>query len=100
MIKGNHFFLKANDSVFNVINNINNSQYQICFIVDDQGSLIGSIADGDIRRGLIEGHSIDSCVDNVDAALADDQSRAVLAHHQNKTVRGVASPRHPPQIDR
>ena len=65
MIKGNHFFLKANDSVLNVINNINNSQYQICFIVDDQGSLIGSIADGDIRRGLIEGHSIDSLASQI-----------------------------------
>ena len=60
MIKGNHFFLKANDSVLNVINNIENSQYQICFIVDDQGSLIGSITDGDIRRGLIEGYAIES----------------------------------------
>ena len=65
MIKGKHFFLKANDSVLNVINNINNSHYQICFIVDDQGSLIGSIADGDIRRGLIEGHSIDSLASQI-----------------------------------
>jgi dTDP-glucose pyrophosphorylase/predicted transcriptional regulator len=65
MIKGNHFFLKANDSVLNVINNIENSQYQICFIVDDQGSLIGSITDGDIRRGLIEGHSIDSLASQI-----------------------------------
>lgn len=65
MIKGKHFSLKATNSVLDVINNIENSQYQICFIVDNKGTLIGSITDGDIRRGLIEGHTIDSNVSNV-----------------------------------
>ena len=60
MIEGQHFYLKASNSVLDVINNIEDSEYQICFIVDDSDSLIGSITDGDIRRGLIEGHSIDS----------------------------------------
>jgi dTDP-glucose pyrophosphorylase len=48
-----------------VINNIEDSLYQICFIVDNKGTLIGSITDGDIRRGLIEGHSIDSNASSV-----------------------------------
>jgi len=60
MIKGNDFFLKATNSILDVINNIEDCKYQICFIVDDNNSLIGSITDGDIRRGLIEGLSIDS----------------------------------------
>lgn len=94
MIKGNHFFLKANDSVLNVINNINNSQYQICFIVDDQGSLIGSIADGDIRRGLIEGHSIDSLASQIMnpnpisilATQSERQAQAVMSANQIKQL--------------
>ncbi len=60
MIEGNHFYLGIENSILEVINNIENSQYQICFIVDDNGCLIGSITDGDIRRGLIQGHSINS----------------------------------------
>jgi dTDP-glucose pyrophosphorylase/predicted transcriptional regulator len=60
MIKGNHFYLKATNSILEVINNIENSQYQICFIVDNDQRLIGSITDGDIRRGLIEGISTDN----------------------------------------
>ena len=94
MIKVNHFFLKANDSVLNVINNINNSQYQICFIVDDQGSLIGSIADGDIRRGLIEGHSIDSLASQIMnpnpisilATQSERQAQTVMSANQIKQL--------------
>lgn len=94
MIKGKHFFLKANDSVLNVINNINNSQYQICFIVDDQGSLIGSIADGDIRRGLIEGHSIDSLASqimnpnpiSIFASQSKRQAQTIMSANQIKQL--------------
>ena len=94
MIKGNHFFLKANDSVLNVVTNIQNSQYQICFIVDDQGSLIGSIADGDIRRGLIEGHSIDSLASQIMnpnpisilATQSERQAQTVMSANQIKQL--------------
>ena len=94
MIKGKHFFLKANDSVLNVINNINNSHYQICFIVDDQGSLIGSIADGDIRRGLIEGHSIDSLASqimnpnpiSIFASQSKRQAQTIMSANQIKQL--------------
>ncbi|MDA9344666.1 nucleotidyltransferase family protein [Gammaproteobacteria bacterium] len=60
MITGKNFYLKATNSVLDVINNIEESEYQICFILDGNDLLIGSITDGDIRRGLIEGYSIDS----------------------------------------
>lgn len=94
MIKGNHFFLKANDSVLNVVTNIQNSQYQICFIVDDQGSLIGSIADGDIRRGLIEGHSIDSLASQIMnpnpisilATQSERQAQTIMSANQIKQL--------------
>ena len=65
MIEGNHFYLKATNSIIEVINNIEDSQYQICFIVDDDTCLIGSVTDGDIRRGLIDGYPIDSHVSNI-----------------------------------
>ena len=94
MIKGNHFFLKANDSVLNVINNIENSQYQICFIVDDQGSLIGSITDGDIRRGLIEGYAIESHASKIMnskpisilSSQSEKEAQTIMASNQIKQL--------------
>jgi len=65
MIKGNHFYIKATNSILEAINNIEKNQYQICFIVDDNCCLIGSVADGDIRRGLIKGISINTQVSKI-----------------------------------
>ena len=38
---------------------------QILLVVDDQDRLIGTITDGDIRRGLLKGLSLDGSVDKV-----------------------------------
>ena len=65
MIKGNHFYLKDTNTILEVIKNIQDSHYQICFIVDNNNYLIGSVTDGDIRRGLINGQSIDSEVSKI-----------------------------------
>lgn len=37
----------------------------IIFIVDDGGRLIGSLTDGDVRRGLLKGFNIDNLVDEI-----------------------------------
>jgi len=37
----------------------------IVFIVNEQNQLIGSLTDGDVRRGLIKGSSIDSTVEEI-----------------------------------
>lgn len=37
----------------------------IIFIVDDKQTLIGSLTDGDVRRGLLRGHTVDNIVDEV-----------------------------------
>nr|WP_314839263.1 nucleotidyltransferase family protein [uncultured Flavobacterium sp.] len=37
----------------------------ILFVVDENNKLIGTLTDGDIRRGLIKGIGIDSCVDQI-----------------------------------
>jgi hypothetical protein len=39
------------------------SQDAILFVVDDDDKLIGTLTDGDVRRGLIKGHTIDSFID-------------------------------------
>jgi len=65
MITGKNFYLHSSSSILEVINNINDSQYQICFIVDNNNHLIGSITDGDIRRGLINGFTTESKAEEV-----------------------------------
>lgn len=37
----------------------------ILFIVDTNGKLIGALTDGDVRRGLLKGFTIDSLVDDI-----------------------------------
>ncbi|WP_299519975.1 nucleotidyltransferase family protein [Winogradskyella sp.] len=37
----------------------------IVFVVDDEDRLIGSLTDGDVRRGLLRGVSIDESVENI-----------------------------------
>ena len=36
----------------------------ILFVVDEQGMLIGSLTDGDVRRGLLDGLTVENCVDD------------------------------------
>ncbi len=60
MITGDFFYLRESSTVFDVIDNINANELQVCFIVDVNKHLLGSITDGDIRRGLISGHTLES----------------------------------------
>lgn len=87
MIVGNHFYLKAENSILEVINNIENSQYQICFIVDDEGRLIGSITDGDIRRGLIQGYSINSKA----SEIMNSNPVSILKSHSERKAQTIMS---------
>src|SRR5690349_20342771 len=41
------------------------SQDAILFVVDDNDKLIGALTDGDVRRGLLNGFTIDSFVDEI-----------------------------------
>jgi len=44
---------------------MNRSALQIVLIVTSEGKLVGSITDGDIRRGLLRGITLQDCVDMV-----------------------------------
>lgn len=41
------------------------SQDAILFVVDQKEKLIGSLTDGDVRRGLLKGYTVDSKVDEI-----------------------------------
>jgi dTDP-glucose pyrophosphorylase/predicted transcriptional regulator len=92
MIISNNYYLKATNSVLDVINNIEGGEFQICFIIDNDGFLIGSITDGDIRRGLIEGYSVDSSASqimnpnpiSVINSQADSEAKEIMEINQIK----------------
>lgn len=52
-------------SVQDAIHNLNNVGIQIVLVCDDRNSLIGTISDGDIRRGLLKGLQLNSSIDSV-----------------------------------
>jgi len=61
--KDTDFILSDKATILEAISLINSSSYFIAIVIDKEKKLIGTITDGDIRRGLIEGVSInDSCI--------------------------------------
>ena len=52
----------SNSNAINAIDAINKSKAYIALIVDKEKKLIGTVTDGDIRRGLLNGKTLDSNV--------------------------------------
>ena len=57
--------LYENATLREVIETINNGGSEICLIVDSGNVLLGTITDGDIRRGLLRGLTMDSLASQV-----------------------------------
>lgn len=57
--------LRNNVSIGEAINNLNESSAKIILVVNESGSLEGTVSDGDIRRGLLKGLDLDSSIENV-----------------------------------
>ena len=57
--------LKMTDSMEVAVKILNQESLRIVMVVDDDERLIGSITDGDIRRGLMRGHGIDAKVTEI-----------------------------------
>ena len=47
------------------INSLDKTELKICFVIDKNKKLIGSITDGDIRRGLIKNLSVDDKIKRI-----------------------------------
>lgn len=52
-------------NVGQIIRNLDESKLQIALVISDAGSLLGTITDGDIRRGLLRGLSLSSPIDSI-----------------------------------
>ncbi|GGM84940.1 nucleotidyltransferase family protein [Shewanella xiamenensis] len=57
--------LTANDSILKAIEVLNNEIIKVVLVVDDESRLLGTITDGDIRRGILRGVSLASSVSEI-----------------------------------
>ena len=57
--------ISANATVLHALSIIDSGNYQIALIVDEQQLLLGTLTDGDIRRGLLHGATLETQVDQL-----------------------------------
>jgi dTDP-glucose pyrophosphorylase len=57
--------LASDSTIESAIQSLNQSGLKICLVVKPDGSLIGTISDGDIRRGLLRGLNIRSSIESI-----------------------------------
>lgn len=57
--------VKAESTVAQVIRNLDESGLQIALVIDADGTMIGTLTDGDIRRGLLRGLGMDSPIEAI-----------------------------------
>ena len=54
MLSFKKLLITKNSSILDAVKVIDSTNHRICFIIDKSNKLIGSVTDGDIRRGLIK----------------------------------------------
>jgi len=54
----NNIIVNAGSKISNVLNQLNSSKYKTIFIQDKNKRLVGTLTDGDLRRGFIRGVSL------------------------------------------
>jgi len=57
--------LPANATLHQAISCLDESTFQIAIVIDEDGRLLGTLTDGDIRRGLLRGLQMSSTVDSI-----------------------------------
>ncbi len=91
--------VKKDESIRNVIHVIDNNSMQIALIVDETGYLLGTVTDGDIRRAILRGNSLENAISEImntkpTVANPSQDKREVLAIMRKKQIN------HIPVVDR
>lgn len=86
--------ITATETIFQAMEKINENYKEIVFVVNGANQLIGSITDGDIRRGFLKGLSLDSEVQlimNRDFTFVDNSfdRAAVLDIMKSRSIRQI-----------
>lgn len=82
--------LPANATLQQAIRNLDESALQIALVVSADGTLVGTVTDGDVRRGLLRGLGMNSPIDSIihrEAMVVPPQmSRDVVLHLMQANV--------------
>ena len=89
-INDKSFVLKDDAIILDVISNLNDTGYLICIIVDQTDVLLGTITDGDIRRGLLAGKTTSDLATKImvknpvfsSMNSTDEQNKILSVQHQ------------------
>jgi dTDP-glucose pyrophosphorylase len=65
MLDLSKYCLEIHDSILVAVKKINANRRQFVMIVEETSRLLGILTDGDIRRGLLQGLTVEDCVDKV-----------------------------------
>lgn len=81
-------------SVLEVIQIIDSGALQVAVVVDEHGRLLGTVTDGDIRRGLLQGVALEDGVDRImndrpTTAQVSDTREAMLAIMKLKRLHHI-----------
>ena len=57
--------LKSNDTLKKALTIIDKGTMRITIVVDDKNKLLGVLNDGDIRRAILNGDTLDSTIENI-----------------------------------
>lgn len=73
---------------------IDKSSKQILLVVDECGKLIGTISDGDVRRGLLKGYSLDNSIEliyftNPTVANVSDSKESIIRIATTKKIHQI-----------
>ncbi|MCA1012702.1 nucleotidyltransferase family protein [Halobacillus halophilus] len=65
MYKYKNMMISADTSIHETLQIIDSEAYHIAFVINQQKQLIGTVTDGDIRRGILRGVSLSESVERV-----------------------------------
>jgi dTDP-glucose pyrophosphorylase len=92
--KVDHLLIKPDTTIIKALEAISAGAKQIVFVVDETNKLLGTVTDGDIRRGLLRGLSLETHVSEVmnpnpHTATIDDDPAEVMTLENKKLIHNV-----------
>lgn len=86
--------VKANITIKEALEILDKSSKQILLVVDKTGKLIGTVNDGDIRRGLLKGFGLNDCIDPIyfkepTIASVNDSRESIIRIASTKKIHQI-----------
>ena len=86
-LKISDLFISQEKKIFDVLSIINKKDIHIALVVDSKKKLIGTITDGDIRRGLLKGLNLDSSL----AEITNKKFHFVRSYEEKNLAKKLMS---------